>query len=413
MFLLVDCDNFFVSCERIFQPSLKNRPVVVLSNNDGCIIARSNEAKALGIPMGYPYFKVKHDFQAQKGISLSSHPALYADISRRVMSLLRSLYSSVEVYSIDEAFLTLSEEADPEQEALLMHRTILQQMGLSVSIGIAPTKTLCKAAVDIAKKMPTDKICLLTEEEKIKSALKEKDVGDLWGIGRRTAAKLRFMGYINALEFREAPSFLIRKKLGIAIEQVRAELNGLPCKEIMHEETQKSYICSRSFDNGIYGMENLKSIIAGFVDNVCRRMRRQKAVADALTVFIETNRFQRETYYQNARTEVLFESTDNTAKFMEALSEGLPKIYRPHLAYKRAGVMLSGVESLSSLQGNLFVPPSEDVREKNLMRTFDVLNKKMGASTVFFGTQFQSVKAFSEKKTTTYTTGWNTLAEVK
>lgn len=396
MFMLLDCDNFFVSCERVFRPELKRRPVVVLSNNDGCVISRSNEAKALGIPMGAPYFKVKAAFTARGGIALSGRHGLYGDMSRRVMGLLKMFYDHTEVYSIDEAFVRLPETALPEKEAPFIRELLERQTGLPVSVGVAPTKTLCKAAADTAKKREGNKIEILSDEIRIDAALSARNVADLWGIGRRTALRLHFLGFITALDLKKAPHSLIRKKLGINTDRIVTELNGIPCREHI-EEGQQSFVCSRTFEREISGFDRLKSVMAEFTEAVCRRLRRHESAAAALTVFIENSRFDpRRPYCQNVHTETLPEMTDNTARFMTALGTGLEKIWRPGFRCKRAGVMLSDVENIGRLQGNLFIPPDENLKSRKLMQAFDALNEKMGAGTLFFGSRVPETREKNE-----------------
>ncbi len=384
MFMLIDCDNFFVSCERVFRPELKRRPVVVLSNNDGCVISRSNEAKALGIPMGCPYFKVKAAFTARGGIALSGRRGLYSDMSRRIMGLLKTFYDHTEVYSIDEAFVRLPEGALPEKEAPFIRELLGTQTGLPVSVGAAPTKTLCKAAAEMAKKKEGNNFEILSDEARIDAALAAQNAADLWGIGRRTALRLNFLGVITALDLKKAPHSLIRKNLGINTDRIVTELNGIPCREHI-EEGQQSFVCSRTFEREISGFDRLKSVTAEFTEAVCRRLRRHESAA-ALTVFIENSRFDtHRPYCRNVHTETLSEMTDNTARFMTALDAGLEKVWRPGFRCKRAGVMLSDVENVGRLQGNLFIPPDESLKSRKLMQAFDALNEKMGDGTLFFG----------------------------
>lgn len=413
MYLLIDCDNFFVSCERVFQPCLKDRPVVVLSNNDGCVVARSYEAKALGIPMCAPYFKIEKTFKAAGGIALSSNYELYADISKRVMRLIADCFGKIEIYSIDEAFAEIDDREDLPRLALQIRNTILKQTGISVSVGAAATKTLCKIAGEIAKKQTAGKICILTEPDNIAAALQKLDVGDVWGIGRKLVKKLNFMGIFTAAELAAAPHALIRQSFGILTEKTLQELNGIPCIGFEDTPRQKSILCSRSFETEINGFENLKKIIAEFVDNACLRLREQNGLAGGIVVFIATNRFH-EPYYNNSKLVGLPEASCHTAKFTKAMTEGLKSIYRPEFYYKRAGIMLVGIEDAGAAQKDFLISETERTKETELMKAVDTVNRKLGRKTLYFGAQEAGIRHYikREHKSPSYTTSWNDLPQV-
>ena len=413
MYLLIDCDNFFVSCERVFQPCLKDRPVVVLSNNDGCVVARSYEAKALGIPMCAPYFKIERTFKAAGGIALSSNYELYADISKRVMRLIADCFGKIEIYSIDEAFAEIDDREDLPRLALQIRNTILKQTGISVSVGAAATKTLCKIAGEIAKKQTAGKICILTEPDNIAAALQKLDVGDVWGIGRKLVKKLNFMGIFTAAELAAAPHALIRQSFGILTEKTLQELNGIPCIGFEDTPRQKSILCSRSFETEINGFENLKKIIAEFVDNACLRLREQNGLAGGIVVFIATNRFH-EPYYNNSKLVGLPEASCHTAKFTKAMTEGLKSIYRPEFYYKRAGIMLVGIEDAGAAQKDFLISETERTKETELMKAVDTVNRKLGRKTLYFGAQEAGIRHYikREHKSPSYTTSWNDLPQV-
>ena len=413
MYLLIDCDNFFVSCERVFRPCLKDRPVVVLSNNDGCVVARSYEAKALGIPMCAPYFKIERTFKAAGGIALSSNYELYADISKRVMRLIADCFGKIEIYSIDEAFAEIDDREDLPRLALQIRNTILKQTGISVSVGAAATKTLCKIAGEIAKKQTAGKICILTEPDNIAAALQKLDVGDVWGIGRKLVKKLNFMGIFTAAELAAAPHALIRQSFGILTEKTLQELNGIPCIGFEDTPRQKSILCSRSFETEINGFENLKKIIAEFVDNACLRLREQNGLAGGIVVFIATNRFH-EPYYNNSKLVGLPEASCHTAKFTKAMTEGLKSIYRPEFYYKRAGIMLVGIEDAGAAQKDFLISETERTKETELMKAVDTVNRKLGRKTLYFGAQEAGIRHYikREHKSPSYTTSWNDLPQV-
>ncbi len=413
MFMLIDCDNFFVSCERIFQPKLKNRPTVVLSNNDGCVVARSPEAKKIGIPMCSPYFKIEKALKNADGIALSSNYELYADISRRVMTILHDYFTDIEIYSIDEAFAYFSSDATPIKTAKQIREQILQQIGISVSIGIAPTKTLCKLAGSFAKSHK--KICFLSQKEQVNTLLTNTDVGDIWGIGRHIAKKLNFMGFFSGLDLKNADPVLIRQAFGINIEKTLRELNGFSCLEISSAEQQKSIISSRSFEFEINSCPKLKQIIAEFVDNACQRLRKQNALASGIMVHICTNRFNpKQPQYQNACNIFLDQPSNNTGLFMKAMSQGLEQIFRKGFWYKKAGVMLFDIQSAKTTQNNLFSTVAPDIRSQKLMNACDKLNAQMGRKTVYFGLQSPGIKHYirREFKSSAYTTSWQELVRV-
>lgn len=415
MFFLIDCDNFFVSCERIFQPALKNRPVVVLSNNDGCVVSRSYEAKTLGIPMGTPYFKIKNFIQSHQGIALSSNYELYSDLSQRIMSLLRQEFSALEIYSIDEAFVRLSTNSGLEQQALALRNKILQQIGISVSIGIAATKTLCKIAANLAKKKGTDKIYLLTDPSQITTELQKLDTIDIWGVGKQISSKLNFLGIFNAYELSQAPLKMIRKNFSIQLEKTVMELNRIPCLEIAIEETQKSLVTSRSFEHQISDFEMLQKIISEFTDAACLRLRKQNAVAGGLTVFLKTNRFDTQHHqYHDSIFMALPSPTNHTGKFISAMIHGLQQIYRRSVGYKTAGIILTEIQTATSLQNNFFDNPENLQKDQNLMSAFDLINQKLGKKTLYFGTQSGGINHYirREHKSRSYTTSWDGLAIV-
>ena len=256
MYALLDCDNFFVSCERLFHPELKARPVVVLSNNDGCVVSRSYEAKAIGIPMGAPYFKVEALLKSHQGTACSSNFGLYSDISRRIMQIIKSKHPELEIYSIDEAFIKMPAEQSLE-EAMELRNMLLQNTGISVSIGIAPTKTLCKTAGSVAKKKIKDKIHFLNIPNETDALLSRQDVGEIWGIGKNLKSKLNFLGIFTALELKNTPLRLIKENFGLSLEKIVLELNNCPVLNNIHEENQ-SLMCTGSFEKEIFQKEGRK-----------------------------------------------------------------------------------------------------------------------------------------------------------
>lgn len=416
MFFLVDCDNFFVSCERVFQPYLKNHPVVVLSNNDGCVVSRSYEAKALGIPMACPYFKIEHLFTSNNGIALSSNYELYADMSRRIMNWLQSNFNEVEIYSIDEAFVKFEEDKNPEEIALFIRNNILQQTGISVSVGIARTKTLCKIASHFAKKKNNHKIHFFDCEASIDTGLKNTEVLDIWGVGRNIAPKLNFLGIFTAFELKNAPIKMIRQSLGINLEKTVQELNNFPCIDIETVKASQTIITSRSFEFEINNYETIAQIIAEFVDTACLRLREKEACANGISVYIHTNRFNLSKAQYNNQVNIMLENPSNsTSNFIKAAQQGLLQIYDANYSYKKAGIMLIGIEALNNPQNDLFSNKEISQKEISLMQAFDSINKKLGKKSIYFGAQANGVKYYIKRefKSRNFTTSWQDLLEVK
>lgn len=416
MYMLIDCDNFFVSCERIFQPQLKNRPVVVLSSNDGCVIARSYEAKALDIPMGVPFFKVKSFLEKHNGTWLSCNHELYSSISTRVMNLIRSYFTEMEIYSIDEAFVRIDDREDYTRVALMIRQAILKQIGISVSVGIAPSKTLCKLAGDLAKKQSVGKIFALIQPEDITPRLRQLDIRDIWGIGRHLTKKLNYMGIFTAADLVNAPLKMLRSKFGITMERTIRELNGISCVEMEELEHQKSILCSRSFESELGNYEQIRTAITEFVDSATRRLRQQQALAGGIITFINTNRFRDDQLqYSNSQLVSLAAPSNNTARFIQAMDQGLKQIYRPAYRYKRAGIILVDIQSEHNPQTDFFQTPQINLRERKLMQVFDELNNRMGKRTVYFGLQPPKQTSFVKHDfcSPCYTTRWEELARVK
>ena len=416
MFFLFDCDNFFVSCERIFRPDLKKRPVIVLSSNDGCVVSRSYEAKALPIAMGTPYFKIEKMFRAAGGVALSSNFELYSDISRRVMNLIRQSCDTIQVYSIDEAFARLPDTGINhfQQAANIRHR-ILKEIGIPVSIGIAPTKTLCKIASSLAKSKAFNKVEILTDPQRTRQTLNNFEVKNIWGIGSRLTPKLNFLGIFTALELQNSPLKMIRRNFGIPLEKTVMELNGHPCLDIKREETAQSITVSRSFEHEISNFEQLEAIITGFTDTACRRLRAQNAAAKEIAVFLKTNRFKNQRESGGSYLVSLGGPCIHTGRFIAAMKYGLEQIFSPQEAYKSAGITLLAIENADTLQTSLFEKSALPPKEQKLMQAFDSLNAKLGTHSVFFAAQALAPQKFvrSNFHSPAYTTSWQSLAGVR
>ena len=384
MLALADCNSFYASCERVFDPRLWNRPVVVLSNNDGCVVARSAEAKALGIATGTPYFQIR-DLVTRHGIVVrSSNYTLYGDLSARVMAVLGRFTPHLEVYSIDEAFLDLGGvPADRLAECgRTIRRTVLRWTGIPVSIGIGPTKTLAKVANRLAKHAPAaGGVWSLADPRDQTAALARLDVQDIWGIGARLAARLKRAGIATALQLREANSNHVRCLLGVVGERTALELRGLPCLALEElPSPAKSIIRSRSFGRPVLRQEELEEAVATHATRAAEKLRQHRRVAGAMSVFVETSRF-RASPYANQATVPLDPPTDDTARLIHAALAALRPIFREGLAYQKAGVMLGGLQPRAGLTESLFARCDRG-RSERLMGVLDDVNRRLGPDTL-------------------------------
>lgn len=419
MFALVDCNNFFVSCERIFSPALKNKPVVVLSNNDGCIIARSQEAKLLGIPMGAPLHEYKSLLKHHNVALFSANFGLYSDISQRVMQTLASCVDDLEIYSIDEAFLDLSDHAQLLELAQEIRKRVLQWVGVPVSIGIAPTKTLAKLANSIAKKESSGIYIiddLVSFQQTIMPTLK---VGDIWGVGYRSVNMLRGYGIWTIADFIRADDRWLRKKMTIRGLQTAWELRGISCLKLEDmeesESSQKSIICSRSFGHRITSLEHMKQAVAEYTLRAAERLRTKKLAVTTVMVYITTSKFAQDRYSQST-TFTLPVATDYTPLLISQTIKAVEKIYVQGYEYKKAGVVFMNLSAKSEKQHDLFYQPViEDERGNSLMQALDTINARWGRSTIHFAATGleKSWLAKSHKKSPAYTTCWQELLTVK
>lgn len=415
MYALVDCNNFYVSCERVFQPSLQGKPVVVLSNNDGCVVARSPETKALGIKMGVPLFKIR-PLVEQYGIQvLSSNYALYGDLSHRVMMVLTQFSPSIEIYSIDEAFLLVPL---PQQNLMDYGRQIRarvkQWTGIPVSVGIAPTKVLTKVAIEAAKKAG-EGIRVLAAAEEGDEILAEMAVTDIWGIGKRLGKWLEGQGIYTALAFKEAPPGLIKKKMGVVGQRLLLELEGVSCLPLEVVPSPKQETCvSRSFAQPVTTLEELHQAIALFVSRAVEKLRRQQQVATVMIIFARTSLFI-EQPLSISQAIALTTATNYTPELLQYAKESLKQIFKPHYPYKKAGVIMSGLQSEHLRQGNLFESTSDREKERRLMQVVDRLNRQFGAETLSFGIlgKGQGWRMKSDRRSPKFTTCWDELPIVK
>ncbi len=395
MFALCDCNNFFVSCERVFRPDLRDKPVVVLSGNDGCVVARSNEVKQLGIKMGVPFYQIKPLAEKYGIVHFSSNFPLYGDLSSRIMRTLARHTPYLEQYSIDEAFLDLSHLPDTSSMHALCVRLradILKGIGLPVSFGIAPTKTLCKVAADYAKHYAGYRgVCAMDTPDKRIIALKDYPVEDVWGIGRRSTAKLQAAGITTALQFAEHSETFARNLLNQPGVNTWRELNGEACIETTDLPEKQTITCSRTFAHPVTDLNLLEQALAEFCDNVARKLRSQHSVCRQMLVFVHTSRFNDDVrFIQQTITFAI--PTANTQEMTAALLRTVCGQWRPETPYKRAGVILMSIESDNGVQQALFDTRDRE-RDQRLQQALDLINNRHGKRTVGFTPNIPTDKA--------------------
>ena len=431
VFALVDCNNFYVSCERVFAPKLRGRAVVVLSNNDGCIVARSNEAKALGIGMGVPFFKARDIIEKNNVEVFSSNYALYADMSGRVMQVLSAFSPpassprllvedksgegrggrQIEIYSIDEAFLNLAGTGgNLEKFGRQIRDAVKKWTAMPVSIGIAATKTLAKVANRIAKRTPeADGVFDLTACSDIDSILENTGVENIWGVGIRTAIKLKRAGIKTALELKEADTCWIRKRFGVVGLRTVYELRGSVCYGLEENPpTKKQIAVSRSFGKPVEDIEELKQACAAFAARAAEKLRQEKLFAEMITVFITTSRFIKNKYF-NSHTTAFDAATNDTAELIRAASEGIGAIYRGGHLYKKCGVILHRLVPANQIQGNLF-DNSDRAKARRLMTAVDAINSRIGCCVGWAAEGLdKSWRVKFNRRSNRFTTNWDEL----
>jgi len=413
---LVDCNNFYVSCERVFQPKLWGKPVVVLSNNDGCVVARSPEVKALGVAMGVPFFKIaplvrEHDIQV-----FSSNYALYGDLSNRVMTTLEQFSPEVEIYSIDEAFINLSNFAQMNLSdyAISIKETVRQWTGIPVSIGIGPSKVLAKVATEVAKKIKLG-VYHLESAEQADEILSKMPVRDIWGIGSRLNKWLNTQGILTALQFKQANEGLIQKKMGVVGQRLLLELKGYSCLPIEVMPNPKQETCvSRSFAKPVTNLGELKEAITLYLSRAAEKIRNQKQRANILIVFIRSSIYSEQPVSRSLAI-TLPTASNYTPELLAHALGSLETIYLPNYEYKKAGVILSGLQPESIRQCNLFETERDWQSQEKLIAVVDQINRKYGAETLTFGIvgKKQSWRMISENRSWRFTTKWDELPLAK
>lgn len=419
VFALVDCNNFYVSCERVFNLGLENRPVIVLSNNDGCVVARSNEAKTLGITMGVPVFKIRHLIDPHDVQVFSSNYALYGDMSGRVMQTLSTFAPAMEIYSIDEAFLSLGRLAFTDLTAYgrQIRHTVRQYTGIPVSIGMAPSKTLAKVAAGIAKKSKKAAGVLdLTDQRFQDRALEMTPVEDVWGIGRKYARYLQLRGIRTARDFRDADIGRFQKKMGINGVRIQKELRGESCYDLETDDPGKKAISvSRSFKTPVTDFDSLSEAVSTYIVRGGEKLRAQGSHAEAMTVYITTNRFKPDSFYYNSDTTSFPTALNHTSALLAHGRTALKRIFRKGRAYTKAGVIFSHLTLNGMYQQDLF-DTSDRSRPDKVMEAVDVINQKMGAHTVTYPatgvTRDRSWETAFNHRSFAYTTDWNQLLTV-
>ena len=379
---LIDCNSFYVSCERLFNPKIEKVPVVVLSNNDGCVISRSTEAKIIGIKMGEPYFKVKELVKKNNVQIFSSNYALYGDISRRVMKVLKGFSDKIEIYSIDEAFLDLTQIKDEQAEEYgkKIRERVLRWTGIPTSVGISSTKTLSKVANHIAKK---NKAGVMYLKENIDSVLKNFDISDIWGVGKQLSKLYIKNGINNAYQLKNISNTWVKKSTNVLGAKTVMELRGIPCINLETEETKRKSCCvSRSFGKKVESLDKLKESITTHCLNAAEKIRMDKQTTRAVTVFIRTSPFDRSRkYYSNSITVELPVSSNNSLELVKTATKGLEKIYKYGYFYQKAGIILSKLRDSSEKEFNLLTPILEN-KSKKLMQAIDFTNAKYGRNAI-------------------------------
>ena len=411
---VVDCNNFFVSCERVFAPKLIGRPAVVLSSNDGCVVARSNEAKAMGIAMGIPFFKVKGLVESGQLCALSSNYTLYGDMSRRVMSVIRRHVPEMEQYSIDECFIVLPEIEDYQAFGCRLSQIVEQWTGIPVSVGLAPTKTLAKLASRFAKKHKGYRgCCLIDTQEKRRKALELTNLRDVWGIGRKSAAKLEQMGLHTAWQFARSGQKQIRKLMGIAGEETWRELNGESVLGLTIPTPRKSIQSTRSFNRPLLTTRELHTALADFCAQVAEKLRKENACARTVGIFFATDRFNPNVpFIQRTAIHSFDVATADPREFSAATRHLLEGIYTDGIPTKRAGVWVDGIEH-AAIQRGLFDRVDRE-RQKRLLQTIDSVKLKMGRDSLRLASQehVESIVS-SELRSPSYSTKLSDILRVK
>lgn len=418
MFALVDCNNFYASCQRVFEPHLIGKPVVILSNNDGCVIARSNEAKALGIPMGAPAFEFKKLFEDNKVFVFSSNYALYGDMSSRVMNILATFTSDIEVYSIDEAFLKFNgfELFNLDEYGLKIQKTVTKNTGIPISVGFAPTKALAKVANKIAKKYPerTKSVYVIDSEEKRIKALKWTKIEDVWGIGRKHTKRLQAKNIFTAYQFTQLPDEWVRKEMAVVGLRLKKELEGKSTLDLESPKNKKMIATTRSFEKSMTKLEDISERVATFTASCSEKLRKQKSHCNMVMVFVQSNYFRKDQpqYSRNMVINTDF-PTNSTIELNHYAQIGLKAIFKEGYNYKKAGVIVMGLTPNNKTQLSFF--NTSNPSHQTLMSVVDKLNKSYGKNKIKFANQSlgRQWKMKQEKLSKSFTTRIDEIITVK
>jgi DNA polymerase V len=414
---LVDCNNFYVSCERVFRPDLVKVPMVVLSNNDGCVVSRSNEAKALGIKMGQPWFECQAQAEQHSILAFSSNYALYADLSNRVMSILSNYSPRHEVYSIDECFVDLTGIPKLREVSYAMRERVGKWTGVPVCVGIGPTKTLAKLANHVAKKHPRSKGVFnynaLNEDQKV-HLLKRIPVEEVWGVGRKLTQRLEVHDIRTVLDLQKAHVPTLRAEFGVVMEKIQRELQEVPCIELQEiQPDRQQIISSRSFGNAVTELPVLQDALSTFVANACAKLRGQGSHAAVIQVFLQTNRFRKDLpQYMPSLAVPLPYPTDDSLEVNRWASALCERMFKSGYQYKKAGIMLSEINPATHRQGDLLEVDAPS--NGKLMLALDALNQRYGRGTVKVSTQgaYSEWQMRQERKSPNYTTSWDEVPVV-
>ncbi|MCF8362367.1 MAG: Y-family DNA polymerase [Prolixibacteraceae bacterium] len=417
MYALVDCNNFYASCERVFRPELNGKPVVVLSNNDGCVIARSNEAKALGVPMGAPAFKYDKLFRDNGVAVFSSNYALYGDMSNRVMTILGEMSPEIEVYSIDEAFLRFRncDYMELEQHGKAMRKRVLDSTGIPVSIGFAPTKALAKVANRIAKKFPerTSGVYVVDSTEKREKALRWLSIDDVWGIGRRYAKKLRYCGVVTAFDFIQKTDAWVKKNFSVVGLRLKHDLEGKATLAMEVAKEKKNIATTRSFEKMYTEFDELKERVVTFAVTCAGKLRKQQSCCTSVMVFIHTNGFKSDMpqYSRNVVVKLPY-PTNSGIELAKFASRGLSYVFRQGFHYKKAGVVVMDLVPENERQMTIFEKPN--LKHLGLMKAVDKLNAALGQQKIKLASQDlgRTWKMRQEKLSPRYTTRLNEVMTI-
>lgn len=420
VFALADCNNFYVSCERAFNPSIQNSPVVVLSNNDGCVIARSQEAKDLGIAMGVPAFKLKNFFKINGVRIFSSNYSLYGDMSARVSSTLATFSPDMEVYSIDESFLRFNENIPDKLDTIgfSLREKVMKWTGIPISVGFGPTKTLAKLANRFAKKYTSTGVFTLIHGGASDRLLELIPVNEIWGIGRRSAQKLELKNIKNARQFRDLPDIWLRDKMTVTGLRTAMELRGISC--IPLEEMppdKKAIVSSRSFGKSVSSLNELEESVSSYVSRAAEKLRRQRSIAGVITVFLMTNPHKDLPQYSNSISVRIHNPTDYTPLLISSAISGLKKIFRKGYLFKKTGVMLTEIVRKNNRQISFIEYENPEFEDKNqkVMSVLDQTNLKFGRGTLKYASEGieQNWKMRMSFKSNSYTTNWNEIPKVR